>query len=479
MFTGFATENLPSIQIWDHFRPTAGGTPSAPTVSLTDDCSPIQYFRTGSSTYDISLYLPTAMVEGRIITIINAPFTQTAQKINVYSSDSRQYGNSLPIMVIGQGETVTLTYSKNFIGPYSSTASNFATGWVQLDRSPTSAINSYSAVLSGFSNTILAGYCAIAGGRSNSITSGLYSYIGGGNGNTIGSTYATVSGGFNNNASGTRSTIGGGESNSASTTYATVGGGQLNTASGTTSVVAGGGGNSATQSYCATVGGQNNANQSQNSFLGGGYLCSVGAGGGYNTIGGGVGSNTYNYYTSVLGGNNNVASGDTAAALGGAYCTTRSQVGYVAITGGNAPTGSSYGYTQIGAMVLGINTTDATATALTADGLTPSTSNQLVPQLNSAIYFYGYVVATVSGVSAGNTKSWSFTGLVKKGASAATVAFVGTPTNTSPFADAGASTWTMAISLDTTNGAVRFTATGQAATNIKWVCGMRLTEVAW
>ena len=130
-------------------------------------------------------------------------------------------------------------------------------------------------------------------------------------------------------------------------------------------------------------------------------------------------------------------------------------------------------------MLLGANTVDATATVLTSDGQVAASNNQMQPPNNSAIFFDGYVVGTVSTVSAGNTKSWAFTGLVKKGTSAGTIAFVGTPTNTSPFADAGASTWTMAVGLDTTNGTIKFTVTGQAATSIRWVCTMRLTEVSF
>ena len=66
MFTGFSSENTPAIKVWDFFR-TFSGTIS---VSLEDDCAPIQYFRTGGDTATIRLYLPTAPIEGKQIKII-------------------------------------------------------------------------------------------------------------------------------------------------------------------------------------------------------------------------------------------------------------------------------------------------------------------------------------------------------------------------------------------------------------------------
>ena len=54
MFTGFATENTPAIQVWDFFR-TFASTGVGRNVSLADDCAPIQYFRTGATTTAINI----------------------------------------------------------------------------------------------------------------------------------------------------------------------------------------------------------------------------------------------------------------------------------------------------------------------------------------------------------------------------------------------------------------------------------------
>jgi hypothetical protein len=113
-----------------------------------------------------------------------------------------------------------------------------------------------------------------------------------------------------------------------------------------------------------------------------------------------------------------------------------------------------------------------------SDANAASSSNQYQVNTNSVTYFAGELVATVT-TSSGNAKGWSFAGVVKKGATSATVALVGTPTVTSSYADAGAAAWTVAISVDTSNGTLRFTVTGAAATTINWVCRMRTTEVAF
>jgi len=86
----------------------------------------------------------------------------------------------------------------------------------------------------------------------------------------------------------------------------------------------------------------------------------------------------------------------------------------------------------------------------------------------------------VSGVTGGgDTKGWTIEGVIKRGANAASTALVGTPTVTSSFADAGASTWVIAVTADTTNGGLRVTFTGQAGTTIRTVAQIRTTEMTY
>ena len=73
MFTGFASENTPAIQVWDFAVTTANAFGAAGSVSLRDDCAPIQYFKTGGNSSTIQVYLPSAPIEGKQIKIIK-PF---------------------------------------------------------------------------------------------------------------------------------------------------------------------------------------------------------------------------------------------------------------------------------------------------------------------------------------------------------------------------------------------------------------------
>lgn len=460
MFTGFATENTPVIKFWNFFS-TAVTTGSS-RVSLTDDCAPIQYFRTGGSTSSILLYLPTCPIEGKSVRIINAYAATSAQTITIYASDTTSSSSAAALYTLGQGDSIELIYSKDW-RTYLGYAANNATaysGWLSLDRMPYNAANNFSAVLSG----------------NNNRASNYFSVVGGGSGNVASGQYSTVAGGLSNTASNTYGVIGGGTSNTNSAINSVVAGGSGNNASAGQAVIGGGAGNTVSAIYGTVAGGQSCNITFDNGSIAGGYANNVQAY--YGTVAGGAGNYATGSYGAVLGGYNNYASGQYSAVLGGAYGTTRSLNGYVILTGGAYPLGTSYGYSQAGVMVLGVQTTDATATIMKSDANAVSSANQYQVATNSATYFAGELVASVT-TSAGNAKGWSFAGVVKKGATSATVALVGTPTITSSYADAGASTWTAAITVDTSNGTLRFTVTGQAATTINWVCTIRTTEVAF
>ena len=91
-------------------------------------------------------------------------------------------------------------------------------------------------------------------------------------------------------------------------------------------------------------------------------------------------------------------------------------------------------------------------------------------------YFKGSVIAGVTG--AGNTKGWSIEGVIKRGANAAATTLVGS-TVMSAYADVGAAAWTVALAADTTNGGLRVTVTGQAATTIRWVAKVESVEMTY
>ena len=133
--------------------------------------------------------------------------------------------------------------------------------------------------------------------------------------------------------------------------------------------------------------------------------------------------------------------------------------------------GAANGKAQYNIIPLGVATTDATPTALV--GL----ADTITLQNNSAMRFNILVIATVTG--GGNTSGWNLTGVIKRGANAASTALVGTVTTTLVGQDAGASGWAIAATANTTTGGLTITATGQAGTTIRWVAIVECAEVAF
>ena len=180
---------------------------------------------------------------------------------------------------------------------------------------------------------------------------------------------------------------------------------------------------------------------------------------------------------SILGGTSNTANGTNSSILGGQLGTTRSISGQHTFAACSQPVSSTQGSSQAGLLVLGRQTTDATATVLCSDANAASGGNQVILPNNSAYFFTGEVVAGVTG--GGNTKGWKIEGVIKRGANAASTALVGTPMVVSSYADVGAATWTIALSADTTNGGLAVTFTGQASTTIRTVCRINTVEMTY
>lgn len=235
---------------------------------------------------------------------------------------------------------------------------------------------------------------------------------------------AVIAGGANNRTSGTGPAICGGGNNVASSTYAFVGGGQSN---------------SATSSYAVAVGGSSNTASGSGS--------------------------------TVTGGNFNIASGNYSTIPGGQTATTNGIQGLLAY-GFN---GQNQGGNQMAFWGGRQSTTTSTATRITADAASASAANQLTLRNNSAFRVKGTVVAR--DTTSNDCKEWTFEALIKRGASASTTTFVGTPTITSTFADAAAG-WSIDVTADTTSGALAVTAIGEAGKTIRWTAVVHSIEVA-
>jgi hypothetical protein len=242
--------------------------------------------------------------------------------------------------------------------------------------------------------------------------------------NTASANHSSIAGGYGNTASGFGAFVGGGG------LYGDFGTGSLapNTASGVSSAVLGGWNNSATSNGAA-----------------------------------------------VLGGVESQATGFYSAVVGGSYGTTRGVIGNTVFPASNAPL-AIRGTAQSGLLILGKQTTDATPTVLVCNQSAASTTNQVILPNNSAYYFRGTVIAGVTG--GGNTKGWTIEGVIKRGANAASTTVVGV-TVASMYADAGAVTWTIGATADTTNGGLAITFTGQASTTIRCVAKIETTEMTY
>ena len=285
--------------------------------------------------------------------------------------------------------------------------------------------------------------------------------------------HGVVVGGGNNQATGSYSFIGGGgdagtaaNRNVASGDWSFVGGGRANQATGIASFVGGGGfsggqvlPNTATNTGASVVGGFGNTASGFGSF-----------------IGGGLSNTTSGSYAGVLSGNANTANASGTSVLSGYSGTTRSIVGNTVFAASTNPINTTSGTSQAALLILGVQTTDATATALRSDTSAASGTNQVILPNNSAYFFTGEVISGVTG--GGDTKGWTIEGVIKRGANAAATTLVGV-TVTSMYADLGAATWTIGVTADTTNGGLRVTFTGQASTTIRTVCQIRTTEMTY
>lgn len=334
MYTGFATENVPGVAVYNLSLGTASGSVSR--IQLESDCPPVNVFLTGGSSGNtITIYLPTVCVPGKTITLKNDRLNTgqgtfaSGQLISVIDPTT---GNS--ICGLGQSQTVTLVYCPQLQNTVPGAIGPVKTCWVNLTGASAFANNNGSIVF-GSSNTSNIWSTFIAGGDNNSATSNGNGAICAGNNNTISGGYNFIGGGQSNNASGSNAGIIGGTSNSAAGISASVLGGNTNSAQGTNS--------------------------------------------------------------SIIGGNNNGANGNNSVILGGGYGSARLLSGYVVIPGSSSPIATVGGTTQTSILNIARQTTDATVTTLASNSSAPGTNNQLVLPNNSAYYVRGSCIATVTG----------------------------------------------------------------------------------
>lgn len=133
------------------------------------------------------------------------------------------------------------------------------------------------------------------------------------------------------------------------------------------------------------------------------------------------------------------------------------------------------GDAQIGVFVLRRATTNATSTVLTTDNTAPGTNDQIILLNNTAYAFSGVVVARQQAAGGTQSAAWNIEGLIRREGTAASTTLVASTVT----AISNVPGWTLALSADTTNGGLAITATGAAATNIRWVATVQTSEVTY
>lgn len=271
--------------------------------------------------------------------------------------------------------------------------------------------------------------------------------------------FSVISGGYNNYSTSDYTTISGGGGNYTTASYATVAGGSNCRARGFYASVGGGASNDCSGSYAVLSGGNSNTNSGSNAVIAGGYQNTVSGTGAV-----------------VGGGDTNLANANYSTIPGGSYATTRSIIGAQCYASGRFATA---GDAQTMLLQLRRQSTDGTGVVLTSDASAAAATNQVALINNSSYAFRGRVIARQSAGSSGtvgDTSGWDIYGVIKRVANAASTALVGTPTVTMIGQDAAASAWTVALTADTTNGALTITCTGEANKTINWVATVETTE---
>jgi hypothetical protein len=375
---------------------------------------------------------------------------------------------------------------------------SYAVDW-QTHRGTAAQVASgnYSVVLGGSSNTAVQDY-SVVGGRQNSVTA-----------------YSGIVSGYNNATQNTYCFIGSGQNNVISGQNGAVLNGSTNTISGVDSTVLAGNNNTILSGNCLISNGYNNTIQADctrstilNSINGNIQNTIAGSWVNNTLINGGrirnssntlcvfgdiitasnsvvIGSGGYiqnGTAAAVIGGLNNQALANNAIALGGEQSYANGT--YTVVTGqrgtatqilqrvhGAGPF-SNQADCQYERMVLSASTTDATATVLTADKSTATSSNVLVVESNTSKAFHGIVLAHRTDVK--QTIAWEIKGLITN--IGGTTALVGSPTVT-VLGDSTSSGATITVTANDTLDCLAITATGGVGKSFRWLATIHVNKI--
>jgi len=175
------------------------------------------------------------------------------------------------------------------------------------------------------------------------------------------------------------------------------------------------------------------------------------------------------YYTSAIGGfakasghyasaltYGSQALADHSLALGMCLVQVKGKVGFGA--------GYYTTFTCSGLYTLNISTTNASQVALTTTNSSASTDNQVIANGNTIVSFLGTINARQKASEGTACAAWRIEGVLRREEHANTTVLVGstiTVLDNTP-------SWGLALSADTSNGALKIAVTGASSTNIRW-----------
>ena len=162
------------------------------------------------------------------------------------------------------------------------------------------------------------------------------------------------------------------------------------------------------------------------------------------------------------------ASGAYSTVIGGYQPNDRGITGRFVI-------GAATNFAQFSIFNLFRETTDATPVVLSSNNGAGSAINQVILPNNSAYAFSGIIVARQKASGGTASAAWKIEGLIRREANAASTTLVASTVTVI----SNVPGWTLALSADTTNGGLAVTATGAAATNIRWVATVQTSEVTY
>jgi hypothetical protein len=173
-------------------------------------------------------------------------------------------------------------------------------------------------------------------------------------------------------------------------------------------------------------------------------------------------------------GTNSIAEGSGSSATGtNTYAngagTNASVWGSKSFANGNFATA---GDAQFSVLVARCLTTTATPTIMYLDG-TAATQRMVLP--NNSLWTFSAIVSARRTDATGFGAGFKLEGVIKKDTTAGSTTLVGTPSLS--ILGRTTSTWTVAATADTTNGALTLTVTGVASQNLSWVATVTLTQV--